>query len=142
MVLHSLINKKRCSYELTSKKACEQLLFDGIKFKSDNGTFVFCFKSLEKEEALRNLLCEKVIDREKFNNLFDNLKKVTLDYNPYSIFDSENEGFLDKEIEKIANCILVKKNLSPKRLKKTVSKTFLFDNYTSKALADLYSDFM
>ena len=55
--------------------------------------------------------------KKKFASLFDVLKRVTKEYNPYSIYNfSENANTLDEDIKTITKILLIKKSIDKERL--------------------------
>lgn len=104
--------------------------------KEDKSYYVFQLD--EKLLApVKQAVNEKCYNVGEFERLFEELKKITVDYNPLSIYNSNDISILDDRIEFAARLILTKKPQNEEETAEIILNAF-FDEYYASLLKSLY----
>mgnify|MGYP000596306067 CR=1 FL=1 len=74
----------------------------------------------------------------EYNILFDELKNITLEYNPYQIYNSNDDSCLDNEISIVTKILLINPKIKRKDLEEMIYVIFGYDEYSTESLTDLY----
>lgn len=101
---------------------------DVVQVQKDNKSY-FIFQLDEKLLApAKQAVNEKCYNVGEFERLFEELKKITVDYNPLSIYNSNDISVLDDRIEFAARLILTKKPQNEEETAEIILNAF-FDEY-------------
>ena len=95
--------------------------------KEDKSYYVF---QLDDDflNPIKQAVNEKCYNVGEFERLFEELKKITVDYNPLSIYNSNDISVLDDRIEFAARLILTKKPQNEEETAEIILNAF-FDEY-------------
>ncbi len=140
VIAYSLVKNKQLCLKMPLKEAFYEMQNYAIKFKKDDTYYLFSFGNDENFDKMEKNLFSKLIDLEKFSSLFLELKKVTMEFNPYSIYDNNNDEILDESIKKIAKILFVKEDIDKKDLEYLICNAFSHDEYYAESLLDNYYD--
>lgn len=138
VIVYSIIKRKELILKISNKKAYYHLLTrKDFDFNRVNVFYLVSFDD-ENFKELERKLFEKLIDENKYKALFEKLKKVTVEYNPYQVYDSNDSSYLDNLISIIAKILLIKPRIKHKNLHEIIYNIFGYDRYTTESLTDLY----
>lgn len=99
-----------------------------VQVQKDNKSY-FIFQLDEKLLApVKQAVNEKCYNVGEYERLFEELKKITVDYNPLSIYNSNDISVLDDQIEFAARLILTKKPQNEEETAEIILNAF-FDEY-------------
>ena len=139
IIMHLLVKNKPYSQTIPLFDACKELLSGHISFTENDHNNVFVFRDYSMGKQLEDDLCSQFIDHEQYLSLFECFKKTIVDYNPYSVYNTNDSGVLDKDIGTLTNAFLISDNISESTLLQVVSNTFSYNDYTTEALTALVS---
>ena len=143
IVIYSMIKKNETVLKMPIKEGYYKLLINSIAFSKENNFYRFSLNSHNEYVRLENFLFEKLIDKNELNALFEKLKLATTNYNPYQLYDDDNNyHFLDSDIEIIAKAILLKPDIHRDELHQLLTYIFEFDRYYADSLTDLYIELL
>ena len=112
VIVYSIIKKKETILKTPIKSAYFQLLTRrNLNFNRENDIYLFSFDDITKYDELDNKLFDKLINKEKYNILFKRLKEVTLEYNPYQIYESNDNTCLDDKISDVTKALLLNEHI-------------------------------
>ncbi len=101
---------------------------DVVQVQKDNKSY-FIFQLDEKLlTPVKQAVNEKCYNVGEYERLFEELKKITVDYNPLSIYNSNDISVLDDRIEFAARLILTKKPQNEEETAEIILNAF-FDEY-------------
>ena len=141
VIVYSIIKKKETILKTPIKSAYFQLLTRrNLNFNRGNDIYLFSFDDITKYDELDNKLFDKLINKEKYNILFKRLKEVTLEYNPYQIYESNDNTCLDDKISDVTKALLLKEHIKQADFQEIIYIIFDYDRYYAESLVDLYFD--
>ena len=141
VIVYSIIKKKETILKTPIKSAYFQLLTRrNLNFNRGNDIYLFSFDDITKYNELDNKLFDKLINKEKYNILFKRLKEVTLEYNPYQIYESNDNTCLDDKISDVTKALLLKEHIKQADFQEIIYVIFDYDRYYAESLVDLYFD--
>lgn len=111
MIVYSFVKGKQICLKMPLKEAFLQMQYSPIQFKKEDVIYLFAFRDNESSKQMERNLFYKLIQPEEFSSLFLDLKKATIEFNPYSIYDTNNDEILDEKIRIIAKILLAKKDI-------------------------------
>ena len=141
VIVYSIIKKKETILKTPIKSAYFQLLTRrNLNFNRENDIYLFSFDDITKYDELDNKLFDKLINKEKYNILFKRLKEVTLEYNPYQIYESNDNTCLDDKISDVTKALLLNEHIKQADFQEIIYIIFDYDRYYAESLVDLYFD--
>ena len=141
VIVYSIIKKKETILKTPIKSAYFQLLTRrNLNFNRGNDIYLFSFDDITKYNELDNKLFDKLINKEKYNILFKRLKEVTLEYNPYQIYESNDNTCLDDKISDVTKALLLKEHIKQADFQEIIYVIFDYDRYYAESLVNLYFD--
>lgn len=137
IIVYSIVKKQKVLLKMPLKKAYYLILNDNLIF--DNKTsFHRFFVDNDDYSSLSDTLFEKTIKREEFDLLFELLKKATINYNPFQLYNTNEQSYLDDCIAVVAKALLLKLNINHDELHQLVYHAFGDNVYYAISLTDLY----
>lgn len=110
---------------------------DVVQVQKDNKSY-FIFQLDEKLlTPVKQAVNEKCYNVGEYERLFEELKKITVDYNPLSIYNSNDITVLDDRIEFAVRLILTNKPQNEEETANIIFNSF-FDGYYASLLKSLY----
>lgn len=141
VIVYSIIKKKETILKTPIKSAYFQLLTRrNLNFNRGNDIYLFSFDDITKYNELDNKLFDKLINKEKYNILFKRLKEVTLEYNPYQIYETNDNTCLDDKISDVTKALLLKEHIKQADFQEIIYIIFDYDRYYVESLVNLYFD--
>lgn len=140
IIIYSIVKGKQMCLKKPLKEAFLQMQTSSIEFKKEDVTYIFAFRDSESFDQMENNLFYKLIQPEAFSSLFSDLKKATIEYNPYSIYDTNSDEILDEAIRIIAKILFVNDDIKKLDLSRIINEIFEQDAYCAEALAEVYLD--
>lgn len=141
VIVYSIIKKKETILKTPIKSAYFQLLTRrNLNFNRGNDIYLFSFDDITKYDELDNKLFDKLINKEKYNILFKRLKEVTLEFNPYQIYESNDNTCLDDKISDVTKALLLNEHIKQADFQEIIYIIFDYDRYYAESLVDLYFD--
>ncbi len=121
------IHKIEEKIDLLSKN----LGFGFLSFELDNMRFTFNLHDSEEFTNIKKYIDEKLgYNSQEFIEIYSLVKKIIIEYNPYSLYKSENETVFDCEIEIISRRIFENNKMTFDEFKEVVLVAFDYDDST------------
>lgn len=139
VIVYSIIKRKELVLKMHIKNAYYQLLTrKNLNFNRENAFYIFAFDNDKNFNELEHKLFKELINEKEYNILFDELKNITLEYNPYQIYNSNDDSYLDNEISIVTKILLINPEIKHKDLEEMIYVIFGYDEYSTESLTDLY----
>ena len=141
VIVYSIIKKKETILKTPIKSAYFQLLTRrNLNFNRENDIYLFSFDDITKYDELDIKLFVKLINKDKYHILFKRFKEVTLEYNPYQIYESNDNTCLDDKISDVTKALLLNEHIKQADFQEIIYIIFDYDRYYAESLVDLYFD--
>ena len=140
VIIHLVKKGKPRSLKISPMDACKGSIFGLIEYEADNDICEFVFSDYSFRRQFEDDLCSRFIDRNDYDTLFECLKKAIYDYNPHSVYNTNDSGFLDKNMGIITYAFLISDNISEETLLQLVSDTFSYNDFTTVELTGLLNE--
>lgn len=115
----------------------EGLGFGHLVFEIENKRVSFSLYNREEFNIIKEHIDEKLgYHSSKFVEIYSLVKKIIIEYNPYSLYSDNNKNVFDYEIDIISRRIFEKGNMSLDELKEEVMIAFDYD-YSSQINVEL-----
>lgn len=115
----------------------EGLGFGHLVFEIENKRVSFSLYNREEFNIIKEHIDEKLgYHSSKFVKIYSLVKKIIIEYNPYSLYSDNNKNVFDYEIDIISRRIFEKGNMSLDELKEEVMIAFDYD-YSSQINVEL-----
>lgn len=139
VIVYSIIKRKELVLKMQIKNAYYQLLTrKNLNFNRENAFYIFAFDNDKNFNELEHKLFKELINEKEYNILFNELKNITLEYNPYQIYNSNDDSYLDNEISIVTKILLINPKIKHKDLEEMIYVIFGYDEYSIESLTDLY----
>lgn len=107
----------------------EHLGFGNLSFNLDNKNFYFNLYNKDEFSNIKKYIDERLgYTSTEFMEIYSLVKKIIIEYNPYSLYSTNNEMAFDYEIDIISRRIFEKKNMSLNEFKEIVLIAFDYDS--------------
>lgn len=107
----------------------EGLGFGHLFFEMQDKRVSFSLYNREEFKNIKEYIDEKLgYHSSKFIDIYSSVKKIIVEYNPYSLYNGNNDAVFDYEIDIISRRIFEKENMSLDELKKEVMIAFDYDD--------------
>lgn len=116
----------------------EYLGYGNLTFNLDDKVFSFNLHNREEFSSIKKYIDEKLgYNSPKFMEIYSLVKKIIIEYNPYSLYKENNETIFDYETDIISRKIFEKPNMSFDEFKEVVSSAF--EDYSIQIYEELAS---
>lgn len=130
-------SKNSFDVAFTTEELNPHIWQDVVQVQKDNKSY-FIFQLDEKLlTPVKQAVNEKCYNVGEYERLFEELKKITVDYNPLSIYNSNDITVLDDRIEFAVRLILTNKPQNEEETANIILNSF-FDEYYASLLKSLY----
>ena len=109
-----------------------------IEFELEGSKYYFQLLDPNEINVLKDYIAKHLYNNEEYEDLFNSFKQEIIIYNPYSVFNSHDENFLDEEIAMLTRMIISQKIKTQEDLSKLLSEVFYEDYYYINALTQVY----
>lgn len=137
VTMYAVIGKKPVCLKQSLKKTYGQLLMGGILFQEGEEFYSFYCKDRSQRVRIEEKLSD-VIDEEEYRLLFSRLKEATIEYNPYSLYNTHREDVLDDSIGLFTKMLLVCDEPTEQKTFDLIVRAFDHDEYFAHSLTEVY----
>lgn len=109
-----------------------------IEFELEGSKYYFQLLDPNEINVLKDYIAKHLYNNEEYEDLFNSFKQEIIMYNPYSLFNSHDENFLDEEIAMLTRMIISQKIKTQEDLSNLLSEIFNEDYYYINALTQVY----
>lgn len=109
-----------------------------IEFELEGSKYYFQLLDPNEINVLKDYIAKHLYNNEEYEDLFNSFKQEIIMYNPYSVFNSHDNNFLDEEIAMLTRMIISQKIKTQEDLSNLLSEIFNEDYYYINALTQVY----